>query len=491
MSADQQHDTARRLDAVVERVLDEVRRQGGSGAGPVEAVVRADHHRLALTRFAGSGIHQNTEDDRTTVHLRVALDGGRSASVSTTRTTTTALADLVGAALAAARLSPRDAAWPGLAGPAPVPAGAGPDDATAGAGPGERAALVAAFVEAAGGLETAGYAQTTLLTGAVADTAGLHARAASTGAVVDGIARALPAPGLDGTPGPPADASFRADGVGRAAARSLAGLDAAALGARAARRARSQAASAQPLRRGELPVVLEPSAVLDVVAGLLSSTFSGRGLVEGTSGVRLGEQQLDPVLTLLDDPLDPASTALPFDTEGTPASRTELVRDGVPRAVTTDRRTAATLRATRSGLSALPTTAGAHDASDTWGPVAQAPVLSPGGGGSVDDLVAGLEHGLLVCDLWYTRLAEARRSVWTGLTRNGTFLVRDGEVVGPVGVLRFTQSYLEALAPGAVTVGSDAEALPRALTFGAAGTARVVVPPLRLARWNVTGGAAT
>jgi len=481
----QQHGATRRPDAVVERVLDEVRRQGGPEA---EAVVRTDHHRLALTRFAGSGIHQNTEDDRTTVHLRVALDGGRSASVSTTSTTTTALADLVGAALAAARLSPRDAAWPGLAGPAPVAAGAGPDDATAGAGPAERAALVAAFVEAAGGLETAGYAQTTLLTSAVADTAGLHARAASTGAVVDGIARALPASGLDGNP---PDASFRADGVGRAAARSLADLDAAALGARAARRARAQAAPAQPLRRGELPVVLEPSAVLDVVAGLLSSAFSGRGLVEGTSGIRLGEQQLDPALTLLDDPLDPASTALPFDTEGTPASRTELVRDGVPRAVTTDRRTAAALRATRSGLPALPTTAGAHDASDTWGPVAQAPALSPGRGGSVDELVAGLEHGLLVCDLWYTRLAEARRSVWTGLTRNGTFLVRDGEVVGPVGVLRFTQSYLEALAPGAVVVGSQTEALPRALTFGAAGTARVVVPPLRLARWNVTGGAAT
>ncbi|MBF5081589.1 metallopeptidase TldD-related protein [Quadrisphaera sp. INWT6] len=482
-----QHDGTQQLDAVVERVLDEVRRQGGAGAGPVEAVVRADLHRLALTRFAGSGIHQNTEDERTGVHLRVALDGGRSATVSTTRTTTAALADLVGAALAAARLSPRDAAWPGLAGPARVPAGAGPDDATAGAGPAERAALVAAFVEAAGGLETAGYAQTTLLTSAVADTAGLHARASSTGAVVDGIARALPASGLDGSP---PDASFRADGVGRAAARSLADLDAAALGARAARRARAQAAPAQPLRRGELPVVLEPSAVLDVVAGLLSSTFSGRGLVEGTSGVRLGEQQLDPALTLLDDPLDPASTALPFDTEGTPASRTELVRDGVPRAVTTDRRTAAALAA-RGGLPALPTTAGAHDASDTWGPVAQAPVLAPGSGGSVDELVAGLEHGLLVCDLWYTRLAEARRSVWTGLTRNGTFLVRDGEVVGPVGVLRFTQSYLEALAPGAVTVGSDAEALPRSLTFGAAGTARVVVPPLRLARWNVTGGAAT
>lgn len=479
MSADQ------RLDGVVERVLDEVRRQGGSS---VEATARADAHRLALTRFAGSGIHQNVEDDRTAVHLRVALDGGRSASVSTTRTTTTALTELASAALAAARLSPRDPSWPGLAVPAPVPSGSGPDEATAAAGPAERAALVAAFVEAAGGLEAAGYAQTTVLTSVLADTAGQRAAAKSTSATVDGIARAQPASGLDAAP---PDASFRADGVGRATARALSDLDAAALGSRAARRARAQTAPAQPLRRGQLPVVLEPSAVLDVVAGLLSSTFSGRGVVEGTSGVRPGEQQLDPALTLLEDPLAPGSTALPFDTEGTPARRVDLVRAGVPRSVTTDRRTAAALARSSRAHAGLPPTAGAHDASDTWGPVAAAPVLSPGGGGSVEDLVSGLEHGLLVCDLWYTRLAESKRSVWTGLTRNGTFLVRDGEVVGPVGVLRFTQSYLEALAPGAVVVGSEAEALPRALTFGAAGTARVVVPPLRLASWNVTGGAAT
>ncbi|PWJ55338.1 Predicted Zn-dependent protease or its inactivated homolog [Quadrisphaera granulorum] len=473
--------TENRLDLLVEQVLDEVRLQGGavSGSG-VEATARADHHRLALTRFANSEIHQNTDDDRTTVHLRVALDGSRSASVSSTRTTTTALTELVSAALAAARLSPRDERWPGVTAPTPgAEGGPGADEATAAAGPTERARLVADFDAAAGGFVTAGYTQTTSLTSTLATTAGHHVRASSTSATVDGIARGSLSP------------EVRLDGVARATARALGDLDAAALGAQALRWTVAQREGTWPtVERGTWPVVLAPNAVVDVVAGLLSSTFNGRGVLEDTSGARFGEQQLDPALTLLDDPLDAGSTALPFDTEGTPATRTELVRDGVPCGVTADRRTAAALaeQAERAGLQRA---AGAFDAADTWGPVAQAPVLAPGNGGSLEDLVAGMERGLLVCDLWYTRLAEARRSVWTGLTRNGTFLVRDGQIVGQVGVLRFTQSYLEALAPGSVAVGSEVEALPRALTFGSAGTARVVVPPLRLASWNITGGAAT
>ncbi len=93
-------------------------------------------------------------------------------------------------------------------------------------------------------------------------------------------------------------------------------------------------------------------------------------------------------------------------------------------------------------------------------------------------------------DVWYTRVLDQKRSVWTGLTRNGVWLVEDGRVVRPVSTLRFTQSYLEALAPGAVTVGSQVQALPRTLTSTAWGTHRVAVPALALASWNITGNAA-
>jgi predicted Zn-dependent protease len=181
-------------------------------------------------------------------------------------------------------------------------------------------------------------------------------------------------------------------------------------------------------------------------------------------------------VTLVDDPV--GGVGLPFDTEGMPAQRTELVTDGVPVGLTTDRRTAAELGQASTGH--------ASDDSDTHGPVAGDPVLSPGAGGSIDDLVAGLDRGLLVSDFWYTRVVDPKRSVWTGLTRNGVWLVEDGRIAAPVSTLRFTQSYLEALAPGAVTVGSSLDPQPYRL-MGPMGYNRVAVPALRLASWNITG----
>jgi predicted Zn-dependent protease len=444
------------LDDLVTAVLEEVRRQAGTDAA---ATVRAESAALALTRFAGSAVHQNVADERTTVHLQLTVDGGRTASASTTRRT--AVPELVEATLAAARLLPRDPAWPGLGSPAPLVSPGNPDPATAEVSPAERAAAVAAFVDAAGGLSTAGYVQTSSLTAVLADTAGQHVRGSATSAACDGIAR------LSG-----------ADGVARSASRRFADLDCAALGARAGAKARA-GVDASPVDPGRYPVVLEPAAVTDLVAGLASGQFNGKAVVDGTSGLRLGEQQFDASVSLADDPVGPDATGLPFDSEGTPARRTELVRDGVPVGLTTDRRVAATLGGSSTGH--------ASDTSATTGPVAGDPALAPGDGGSVEDLVAGLERGLLVSDLWYTRVVDPKRSVWTGLTRNGVWLVEDGRIAAPVSTLRFTQSYLEALAPGAVTVGSVVDPQPGRLTMTYAGTNRFAVPALRLAAWNITG----
>jgi len=74
----------------------------------------------------------------------------------------------------------------------------------------------------------------------------------------------------------------------------------------------------------------------------------------------------------------------------------------------------------------------------------------------------------------------------TGLTRNGVWLVEDGKVVRPIRNLRFTQSYVDALAPGNVlAVGAEVAQVPDSWLGGT-----VVMPGLRLASWNFTGGAA-
>ena len=93
---------------------------------------------------------------------------------------------------------------------------------------------------------------------------------------------------------------------------------------------------------------------------------------------------------------------------------------------------------------------------------------------------------LLVTCFNYCRVLDPRTLVITGLTRNGTFLIEDGEVRGAVRDLRFTQSFLEALAPGAVKrVGSDLTLI----AGGTFGTGAYAVPSLHLASWNFTGGA--
>jgi predicted Zn-dependent protease len=98
---------------------------------------------------------------------------------------------------------------------------------------------------------------------------------------------------------------------------------------------------------------------------------------------------------------------------------------------------------------------------------------------SLDDLIAGVERGLLVTSFHYTRILDPKTQVVTGLTRSGLFLVEDGKIGGAVSNLRFTQSYVSALAPGKVKgVGSDGRLV-----------GNYHVPSLHLAGWNFTGGA--
>ena len=98
---------------------------------------------------------------------------------------------------------------------------------------------------------------------------------------------------------------------------------------------------------------------------------------------------------------------------------------------------------------------------------------------SRDDLVKGLDRGLLVTRFHYTNVVHPKLAMITGMTRDGTFLVERGEVVGPVRNLRFTQSYLDALA------GVSAVSSSRKTIRGFLGAA--VVPALRIDAWTFTG----
>ena len=171
-----------------------------------------------------------------------------------------------------------------------------------------------------------------------------------------------------------------------------------------------------------------------------------------------------------------AALALPFDEEGTPTPRLDLIDRGVSAGVAHDRRTAARAATRSTG----------HAASDEFNlsPVPDDLFMEPGQA-SPGELIGAVRRGLWVRDFWYVTILDPKTQVLTGLTRNGVFSINDGQITGPITNLRFTQSTLGALAPGKVLgVGDDARFAGGGL-FGM----RFHVPSLHLQSWNFTGGA--
>ncbi|GAA2367298.1 TldD/PmbA family protein [Dactylosporangium salmoneum] len=448
---------------LAQRVLEMV------GAG-IEAEVAVERHALALTRFANSYIHQNVADETTSVRLRLHADG-RTATTSTT--VLDALDELVRRTVDAMRLAPADPTWPGLTPRTPLGFSGNLDEETAAASPDERAARVRAFVDQAGGLDTAGYCRTSSTRIAYANSDGQHLTAARSSAAMDGIAR-----------------TATSDGLARLAAVRLADIDGTVLGARAAAKARAGADPVE-LPPGKYEVVLEPAAVADVLQFLAMYGFNAKMVLDRQSFLQLGEAQFDPSVTLVEDASLPDATALPFDAEGTPRQRVVLVDKGVSAALVHDRRTAA-----RAGSGAR-STGHAIPGGASFGAIASSLRLLPAEGpapvevdgpaadSSVAALVAGVERGLLVTDNHYTRVLDPRTLVVTGLTRNGVWLIEDGVITTPVRNFRFTQSYAQAFGPGAV-LGLGTRAVEQPGPWSEAG---FVAPAVRLASWNYTGGA--
>ena len=210
-------------------------------AAGAEVEVTVRRGREALTRFATSFIHQNVASDVNHLLIRVSLDGRNATTSFDGPADDESLGRTVDGLLEAARVCPPDPDWPGLAPQAPAAVVDHYDEATAAATPDERARLVAGFVEAAGGLETAGFCSTASVQVAFANSIGQRLTGRATVAELDGICR---------TP--------TADGSARRASVAVSALDGAEIGARAATKARA-ASEPTDLEPGRYQVVLEPS----------------------------------------------------------------------------------------------------------------------------------------------------------------------------------------------------------------------------------------
>ena len=440
--------------ALAEDVLERALRVGATEAEVL--VVGGDS---SLTRFANSEIHQNVSERSLTVNLRHVV-GSRIAVVSTGKVDPEGLRTLVHRAAAIARSCEELEDWAGL--PAPtsmgtVTSGHGVAWAkgTADATPEFRADGARAVIAAAdaAGVQAYGAFSTDNEIVAVANSAGIRAAEARTGSQLLTVQMSP-----DG-----------GTGYAEAVSMDATTIDAATVGREAAAKAR---ASDHPvvIEAGDYPVVLEEYAVVDITDQLGYLGFSALAVEEGRSFAEPGRRIGSDLVTIVDDGSDPNGLPATFDYEGVAKQRVVLVDAGVCRDVVYDSQTAA-----RAGKAS---TGHGLPAPNPWGPFPLNAVMSAGTA-SREELIGGLDRGLLVTRFHYTNVVHPKLAMITGMTRDGTFLVEGGKLVGPVRNLRYTQSYLDALA------GVQAVSRERKAVRGFLGAA--VVPALRIAGWTFTG----
>lgn len=439
---------------LAEEVLDRALRIGATEA---EVLVMAGD--AALTRFANSEIHQNVDERSLTVSLRHVV-GRRIAVVSTGKVDSDGLRSLVHRAAAIARSCEELEDWAGL--PAPpdgstraLGTSSGWAGGTAEATPEFRAEGVRAVIAAADdvGVMAYGSFSTEAESIAVANSAGIRAAERRTSSQLLTVHMSP-----DG-----------GTGYAEVVSMDATTIDAAAIGREAATKARAgdRAVTVEP---GDYPVVLEEYAVVDITDMLGYLGFSALAVQEERSFVEPGRRIGSDLVTIIDNGADPNGLPASFDYEGVAKETVPLVEAGVCREVVFDSQTAARAGRTSTGHG-LP-------APNPWGPFPLHAVMSPGTT-SREELIGGLDRGLLVTRFHYTNVVHPKLAIITGMTRDGTFLVEGGKIVGPVKNLRFTQSYLDALA-GVGAVSSSRKAIKGFL--GAA-----VVPALRIDAWTFTG----
>jgi predicted Zn-dependent protease len=246
-------------------------------------------------------------------------------------------------------------------------------------------------------------------------------------------------------------------------------LDPVLLAHRAARKAeRSRAPKTLP--PGHYTVVLESAAVLDLV-GQMFGDFSATAIRDGRSFLndRVGKKVFGENVTIHDDCSHPLQSGAPFDGEGVPRRRLTLVDRGVVRDIAYCRQAAAAggVEPTGHGFP-LPNEYGE----------APSNIVIAGGDSSVEEMVQSTDRGILVTRLWYIREVDPYEKIFTGMTRDGTFLIEGGAVTAGVRNFRFNQSLIEVL--------SNVEALSASVRASGEESFDMVVPSMKVHNFHFT-----
>ena len=447
------HERKNAID-VVERAL---RMASGDEADAVAFVSDGN-----LTRFANSGVHQNLSERSGSLTIRVVADGGKIGVASTSALDDDGIRRCASLAFELARRSEAAEGFTGLSRDlSPSPSVAALDEETASLELSAKTrALKAMFDEGArAGVRFAGNFSTSVTDAAAGNSHGVRHEARTTNA--DALVIALGA---------------KHSGYATRCSCRVSAVDVRALGLEAIEKATLLAGTEETLPPGDYAVILEPAALAEAFEWMNMISLSGQSYEDGSSFFvgRLGEKVLGENVTLTDDALDPGFMPFPFDMEGLPKRQVALVERGVLRTPALD-----TIAAARLGLA--PTASAVSLESAEHG---MAMHLAMAAGESTrEDMIASTELGIWVTRFNYVNgLLDPKTALMTGMTRDGTFLVRDGRVAARLPNLRWTQSMVAAL--------SDVESLSaerRCIATWWNPVGGTLAPTIKVRKWGITG----
>jgi len=390
-----------------------------SSADETEVVIRATSG--GLTRFASNQIHQNTADSNINISVRVVV-GKRVGGASTNQLDDGSLKRVVERAISIASVQKELPHFPGLPKPKPITKVNAYSELTAKATPSTRAELASTIFNMAKavGANASGAVSTYSCLLAVGNSNGVRATFSSTYARIHTVINAE-------------------DGYGYASqtAFDISRLDARAVGERALLKAQM---SRKPIgvEPKEYQVILEEEATAELIEMLAYCGLSAKAVQEGYSFMcgKFGERIASEAVTIYDDGLSEEGLPQPFDFEGVPKQKVICIERGIAKDVVYDTYTAA-IEGRESTGHALPQP-------NPYGPF-PTNLFMECGGSTVEEMIESTENGLLITRFHYTNVIHPKLTVITGMTRDGTFMIRNGKIVGGVRNLRFTESILKAL----------------------------------------------
>ena len=442
-----------------------------SSADGVEAIIGGGSS--ALTRFANNTIHQNVAEEGYVVSIRVALDH-KTARASTNKLDDESLKRAVQSAEQIARVQESDSDLLPLATPDETKQAKAVQRhfaETAAIKPEDRAAAVEQIVAVAKqhNQTTAGIYSTSEHLEALVNSRGVmhvHRQTSSE------VSITMLAP----------DSS----GWQKANSPNVANLNPRRLAEIAAEKA-SHSAHPREVQPGKYTVVLEPAAVLDLL-GFMFFDFGGTALLEQRSFLnnRIGTKLFGENVTIHDDVYHPLQSGAAFDGEGVPRQRVTLVEKGIVRNLVYCRATAQKMQKSElaSQLGKISPTGHGFPLPNEIGDAPMNIVVEGGNDGgkkeaqTVDQMVASTERGILVTRLWYIREVDPYEKILTGMTRDGTFLIENGKLVGGVRNFRFNQSLVDML--------QNVAALGTSVRASGEESFDMVVPPMKVNYFNFT-----